>query len=118
MLPVLQEHKEAQRNSANDVSSIKQRQVLQGKKLWLMYSPDDISMERLFEQAPFHTHPVGYEGASETTLEPLGSLNPWRGKKVKTTFPRHVCPRLLTYFAESHLFQEPSEGSSHSQPAS
>lgn len=115
VLPVLQEHKEAQRNSANDVSSIKQRQVLQGKKLWLMYSPDDISMERLFEQAPLHAHPAGYEGATETTLGPLGSLTSWKGKSAKTTFPPPPppCAQGCSHILQKVIFSRSPQRGAH-----
>lgn len=52
---------------------------------------------------------------------PLGSLTPWWGKTgpaERRAASLLVCPRLLIVFAESQLFQEPSEGSSHSQPVS
>lgn len=42
-----------------------------------MHNPDDISMERLLEPAPLHTHPSDDEQASETGsfLDPMMKQN-------------------------------------------
>lgn len=52
-----------------------------------MYSPDDVPMERLHEQAPLHTHPASYEGASEAALGPTWLPDPMAGQDSGEQLP-------------------------------
>lgn len=74
-----------------------------------MSGPDEISMERLLEQAPLHTHCMGYEGDSESTLGTTWFLDPMGEQHSAVSCLGYL--RLHILSAGAQLLQEPVEGS-------